>query len=90
MKTRTLKVIGSGLIIAAVATGTGVQLAGNQLISVQAGDGHSPTGFMSSTSFIIDLHWSVLPLLAVAFAGLVCLVLPRRQQRQPDPAPSSK
>jgi hypothetical protein len=70
MKTRTFRFIGIVLIVTAVATGVGLQLAGTDLFLF-----HREV----PTRIEFGFHWSAFVLLAVALAGLLCLVLPPRR-----------
>jgi hypothetical protein len=78
MKTRTIRFIGIVLIVAAVATGVGLQLAGTDVFLFHG------EGWPLPTRFEFGFHWSAFLLLAVAFAGLLCLVLSPRQRGHPE------
>jgi hypothetical protein len=84
MKTRTFRSIGIVLIIAAVVTGVGLQLAGTDLFLFHGEGGPLPTRIE------FGIHWSAVVLLAVAFAGLICLVLSLRQRSHPGQTPNDK
>src|ERR1022692_1792580 len=81
MKIRTIRVVGIALIVAAAATGIGLQLSGTDLFHFHGEGGQLPTRVE------IGLHWSAFVLLAVAFSGLLCLVLSTRRAATPTKLP---
>lgn len=81
MKTRTRKFIGIALILAAVAMGVTLQLAGTDVLLFHG------EGGQLSTRIEFGFHWSAFVLIAVALTGLLCLVLPPRQHAHPGEEP---
>ena len=82
MKTLTFRFIGIVLIVASVATGLGLQLAGTDVFLFHGEGGLLPTRIE------FGFHWSAFVLLAVAFVGLLCIVLSPRQRNHPAQTPN--
>jgi len=78
MKIQTRRLIGIGLIVVAVVTGVVLQLVGTDVFLFRSEGGTLPT------QMEFGFHWSALVLLLVAFAGLLCLLLPSRHQGHPQ------
>jgi hypothetical protein len=78
MKPRIIRSAGILLMVAAVMTGVGLQLAGTNVFLVHAEGGPLPTHLE------FGFHWLAFVLLAVTFAGLLCVVLSAGQPNSPD------
>ena len=80
MKTSKLKVLGIILFAGAVLVALTIQFLGSGLITTKSLPIPPPVPGQISPSSIIQTtyHWQSLPLALIAIAGLVCLLLPGR------------